>query len=592
MTDRHAYLAAVAVWLAAFVPIGESGWVRAVAVVSLLGVIRRRQVAMMVLCAVVASSVSAGHAWASLPAPHEGAWSGVVVLRTDPEHMTGGIKVVADVDGARVELRAWGSAAGRLRNRLMGERVELTATIRPDPAAPRWVRARGIVARGTVAAVAGFDVGSPHTRLANSLRRTIVSGTEPLTRAERSLFTGLVFGDDREQTALVTDNFKSAGLTHLLAVSGQNVAFTLTICAPILRRCTVLQRFALTLGVLVIFATITRFEASVIRASVMAAIAALGVAIGTELSSKRVLSLTVAGLILVDPLIAHSVAFQLSVAASAGILFWSARIALAIPGPRAIAEAISVTSAAQLAVSPLLVVLFGGLPVASLPANVLAGPAAGPVMMWGLTAGLFAGFVPTLAWIIQLPTRLAIWWIDSIGAVAPRIPLGELTTPHLIWIGLATLIAVRSAQRLRRAAAVGVIVAALVQPAIGLALAAPQSNDLTEGASMLHTERGTVIVVSSTANASRLLESLRRSGVSGIELVIAIDTSYAVRQNVLWLADRYGTFELWAPDTSMGIGETVPDRSQRITSGETVVAVVPDDGNTLTLVDVDVVGAS
>ena len=51
-------------------------------------------------------------------------------------------------------------------------------------------------------------------------------------------------------------------------------------------------------------------------------------------------------------------------------------------------EALAVTACAQIAVAPLLVWRFEGLPVASLPANLLAGPAAGPVMMWGLMGGL------------------------------------------------------------------------------------------------------------------------------------------------------------------------------------------------------------
>ena len=60
-------------------------------------------------------------------------------------------------------------------------------------------------------------------RIANSLRRTIESGARSLARDERALFTGLVYGDDRAQSPLTADDFDAAGLTHLLAVSGQNV---------------------------------------------------------------------------------------------------------------------------------------------------------------------------------------------------------------------------------------------------------------------------------------------------------------------------------------------------------------------------------
>jgi len=315
-------------------------------------------------------------------------FDGEAVLLADPEPVAGGVRVHASIDGDRYDLRAWGSPAGWLRNRLMGERVVIEAKLRPLRNAPEWLRAQGIAGRGTVTAVDSFDVGSPHTRLANSIRRTIESGSTSLSRDEQALFVGLVYGDDRSQSPLTADNFDAAGLTHLLAVSGQNVAFVLAITGPVLRRLGHRRRFVFVIAVLLLFATVTRFEPSVVRASVMTAVAAVASLIGTEVSSRRILALAVTALILVDPLIVHRVAFQLSVAASAGILLWSGRLARSMPGPRPLVESLAVTVSAQLAVAPLLVWRFDGLPVASLPANLLAGPAAGPVMMWGLTGGL------------------------------------------------------------------------------------------------------------------------------------------------------------------------------------------------------------
>ena len=60
----------------------------------------------------------------------------------------------------------------------------------------------------------------------------------------RSLYTGLVIGDDREQPADLADAFRGAGLTHLLAVSGQNVAFALALAGPLLRRLRLWPRLA------------------------------------------------------------------------------------------------------------------------------------------------------------------------------------------------------------------------------------------------------------------------------------------------------------------------------------------------------------
>ena len=385
MSDRTVGFLAIAVWCAALVPTGGSIVWPVLAGVGVVAGWWARKPKVLFVALVVLASTNAGHAWAGLDPKPADEFVGRVRLVADPQPVAGGVRVTAEIGGDRYDLRAWGSPAGHLRHRLMGEVLVVEVSLKPLDDAPTWLRARGLVGRGTIRSVGGFDVGAPHTRLANSIRRTIESGARSLDRDERALFAGLVYGDDREQSALTADNFDAAGLTHLLAVSGQNVAFVLAICGPVLRRLGYRARFVFVLAVLVLFATVTRFEPSVVRASVMTAVAAVGALVGSEIGSRRVLGLAIVVLIAVDPLIVHSVAFQLSVAASAGILLWSGRVARAIPGPRPLVESLAVTATAQLAVAPLLVWRFDGLPVASLPANLLAGPAAGPVMMWGLT---------------------------------------------------------------------------------------------------------------------------------------------------------------------------------------------------------------
>ena len=130
-----------------------------------------------------------------------------------------------------------------------------------------------------------------------------------------------------------------------------------------------------------------------LRAEAMAALALLSSTLGRPVSGLRILALAVTGLLLVDPLLVGSLGFLLSVGASAGILLLATPLAALLPGPRPLAEALGVTLAAQVGVAPVLVPVFDGLPVASLPANLLAVPVAGPLMMWGMAAGLPAGIV-------------------------------------------------------------------------------------------------------------------------------------------------------------------------------------------------------
>ena len=125
----------------------------------------------------------------------------------------------------------------------------------------------------------------------------------------------------------------------------------------------------------------------------MAGLAAVAQASGRPASGLRLLALATAGLVLVDPFLIWSVGFRLSVGASLGILLLAGPLTRRCPGPRWFAEALGVTSAAQIGVAPVAIPVFGSIPLAALPANLLVAPVVGPLMMWGLVAGLPAGLL-------------------------------------------------------------------------------------------------------------------------------------------------------------------------------------------------------
>ena len=145
------------------------------------------------------------------------------------------------------------------------------------------------------------------------------------------MFTGLVLGDDRAQPADLADAFQGAGLTHLLAVSGQNVAFALALAGPVLRRLRLWPRLAATVAVIGLFGVMTRFEPSVLRASAMAALAATVAMVGWPVARVRIIALAVTGLLVVDPLLARSVGFQLSVCAATAIVVVAPPLASGAP---------------------------------------------------------------------------------------------------------------------------------------------------------------------------------------------------------------------------------------------------------------------
>ena len=281
----------------------------------------------------------------------------------------------------------------------------------------------------------GWRTGDPVSRVANGLRRTLAAGAESLPVRQRSLLAGITLGDDRAQPPDMTDAFRPRAEPLCWPCPGRTSPLPWSIAAPLLSRLRFGPRLALTLAVLAGFALLTRAEPSVLRATAMASVAAVGTALGRPASTLRALALGVAVIVLIDPLLVTSLGFRLSVARRAGIVVGAGPLGGLLPGPRWLAAPLSVTLA-QAAVAPLLVAVFGPVPVAAIPANLLAVPAAGPIMVWGLTAGLVAGVLGgTLATVIHLPTRLLLAWVDGVARAAAGWRLGSLGARHLVALG-------------------------------------------------------------------------------------------------------------------------------------------------------------
>jgi competence protein ComEC len=517
-----------------------------------LGLAVRRPGVLCVGAALLAASLGQ-RSMAGLEAPLDtGPVTAEVTLVSDPvPDGRGGVGVDVRLDGRRLRAHARLAPAAALDDRLAGERILVVGEVRPPGPTESALRYRHLAGRLEVDAVVGWRPGGGVSRVANGLRRTLAQGADVLPDRHASLLAGLTLGDDRDQPADMTDAFRAAGLTHILAVSGQNVAFVMVLVAPVLARLRFGPRLVVTLAVLAGFALVTRFEPSVLRATAMAGVAATGAALGRPASSVRVLALGVCGVLLVDPLLATSLGFRLSVAGAAGIIVGATRIERVLPGPRWLATPLSVTLVAQLAVAPLLVDAFGAVPVASLPANLLALPAAGPVMVWGLTGGLAAGLGgPAVATVMHLPTRALVAWIDGVATAAARWPLGQLRAGHVALLAVAAAAAVAAGARVRPpqrrhvsvtrggAALVAVVVLGHAAAAAG-GHGVIAGESVGPGAQLWQGGGAAAVVVDGRAREEAVLAGLRDRGVARLDLVVLRTAAPAAAEVAATLRRRW-----------------------------------------------------
>jgi competence protein ComEC len=465
------------------------------------------------------------------PAPELDRWSAILDVRS----------VTWEEGSASVRETVWLSGRDRPPSAVRGDVLRVTGSIRPveDGGFAELLLRRGISAELEVgeAERLGPAPFAP-IRWAQSFRalegRSILSSFPP---REAGLLLGLALGDDSRLNPALERDFRATGLSHLLVVSGENVAMVL---APIVALGAALRlsrwpRFVLCLGAVAFFVVLTGAEPSVMRAGLMAGLALIGVLLGRPRSTGSILAGAVLVLLVLDPALVWSVGFQLSVAATASM------VALATPIserlrflPRSLALATGATLAAQLGVTPLLLYYFNEVPVSTIAANVLAFPAVPPALLIGLAAAttgiVFEPVGRLLSLMAQVPMRYLEFVADRLArAPIPWITGGGIAT-LLIGLVAATAIAwwLRSGRRLpRKALVIGLALLPLMVWSSALSAGPPSSLtvrffDVGQGDSALLTSPGGVtMLVDGGPDPARVATELLALGVKRLDLVVA-----------------------------------------------------------------------
>jgi competence protein ComEC len=183
------------------------------------------------------------------------------------------------------------------------------------------------------------------------------------------------------------------------------------------------------------FVVVTRGEPSITRAAVMAGMVATYGLLGKEASTRTVLACTVMVLLMIDPMLAWSVGFALSVGATAGLAWLAVRTGEIFSAGQTLAS----TFAAQVGTTPVSLLVFGTVPVVSLVANPLAIPVAGIVMTIGLPLAVLAAVFPVLADPVGVVLTMPVAWVDAVARFSSAIaPTGWL---HAVaWTGVLIVV--------------------------------------------------------------------------------------------------------------------------------------------------------
>ena len=374
------------------------------------------------------------------------------------------------------------------------------------------------------------DPGRPwHTRLRRQAREAIEHALPP---ASAALLAGLLLG---ERTALppeIDTGFRRAGVYHLLAVSGFNVALVAGATFALLTLVRLPRRVAAAGAMVVVigFAAVVGPQPSVLRAAIMATLVLGALVVERDASVLNSLALAAVVILALRPGDLRDPGFQLSFAATAGIVV--------APLPRGIvAGAIGVSLAAELAVLPITLVHFNQLSLIGPLANLGAVPLAAVTTIVGL-AGVAASWAMTAAGDVLLNATWPVLIVLRALVAAAAMPAWALVHlpapawPAVVCYVAALLLALAwwrlRGERPRVARPAGMLAAALLVAAVAIGawpLLRPPDGRLR--ILVLDVGQGDAIVMETPAGATVLVDA----GSGG---AMRLDAGERVVAPVLW----------------------------------------------------------
>ena len=273
------------------------------------------------------------------------------------------------------------------------------------------------------------------------LRRTIAARLIEAAGAERGgLLAALVLGSAVVPLPIeLRDAFRAAGLSHALAASGFHLTVLLGLVSAIARPLGRGLRLLLAGGAMLLFLLLAGAQGSVVRAVLMGAAALLALEFGRKARPLGLLAAVVVVMLAWNRLWLNDVGFQLSVAATAGLMvsatpleqrlkawLWPAQEGLWGRWSTPLAAALAVPIAATIWTLPLQLLHFGVVPAYAVPANLAAAPLLTPLTLAAMGLALVSLLVPGLLQPLLLP-------VDPVARLLLAIAKGFAALPLAQW---------------------------------------------------------------------------------------------------------------------------------------------------------------
>ena len=305
-----------------------------------------------------------------------------------------------------------------------------------------WLRRRGahVVLRLDAWRVIGRRGGAGG--VADALRRRLRRDSTRGLRGERAaLIAGVVLGDENGLGEGLQQRFRAAGLYHLLAVSGQNVALvagSVLVVGWLLGVARVVAHLAALAGIAV-YVLAVGAQPSVVRAGIAGALCSVAWLTARTADRWHLLLVGAAALLAWNPYTLFDAGFQLSFAAVAAIFVLVPRFQRLLEGyPLGVFRGgLAVSAACGAATAPILWFQFHSLQLLAIPANLLAAPAVVPLLTLALAATAVAPLSPSAAGALAWLNGWCAAYLAAVARVVGGLPFAQIRSARALLVLLA-----------------------------------------------------------------------------------------------------------------------------------------------------------
>ena len=275
----------------------------------------------------------------------------------------------------------------------------------------------------------------------NKLRNKIIRITkEILPEDTEGLMVGILIGENSGISDKISENFRKSSLSHIVAISGSHITYIIVGVSFILTKSKIPRRgmHIITIIFLIIFMFITRFSPSIVRACIMGIIMLFSKVVYRKPDILNSIALSLLIILIDNPFAIMDIGLQLSYLGTIGIIFLNKPILefLKKHMNKKIAEVLSVTISAQIAVIPIIAVNFNTISTVFIISNLLAVPLSGAITLFGY-ANVFIGMIfielaKKIGFILNILANLLI----LIAEMTAKIPFATIVviTPSIILI--------------------------------------------------------------------------------------------------------------------------------------------------------------